>query len=732
VYNPDWRRSLLAIAIGLSLPLNAANACGPDFQLSLLDNRALSMTELPEGNFSFEVRRLGQDIPGLAQTSERTLAPYWDDNQQLYIEVRELLEQEELEAEHLKLVRQLRSLTDARQAEAEGIALPSEIRLYTAGAVAFANGDIALASEYFQRVLDLPPAERQMRATWAAYSLGRAQASVALNGPGASEEVRSDEQIAQLMQEATDAARKAFQLTRQLSAEGFSDPMELGIASLGEEARVLRAQGDWGTAIRLYASQYRHGSPTGYNSLRQLSGELGRMTDEQLVPLLGQAQVQQLLIARLLSRAAWSYGEQPNEENHLAELLLRSDIATLVDADRLAALSYQFGRYENAARFLEHADDSGLAWWLRAKLALRDGDKARAIDAYAKAAKAFPADEEWGIRRTENWDIEQITPRCRVEGESAILALARGYYLEAFDQLYRSGDIYWLDTAQVAERVLTTDELKGYVDAHVPAAPPETQDDRDNYRSRPPASLLRDLLARRLLREERYAEAPAYFDSPLLQSSAEQYGQARDEAESNWTKIGRAEAYYQAATLAREQGMELLGYEMSPDFHVLGGIHAMNHVDRQQPAGLLSTDEVQRQNTHLAQPNMRYHYRWVAADLANRAADLLPPRSQAFAAVLCKASGWLLYRDLESARTYYKRYVAEGPYVPWAENFGLNCQEPDFERANSRLWEDRQLAVHQAVRPYKSYLFGLAVLATLGAAWYWRRRKASLAGSRQL
>ena len=41
----------------------------------------------------------------------------------------------------------------------------------------------------------------------------------------------------------------------------------------------------------------------------------------------------------------------------------------------------------------------------------------------------------------------------------------------------------------------------------------------------------------------------------------------------------------------------------------------------------------------------------------------MPPRSQAFAAVLCKGSGWINYRDLEGARRYYQRYVKQGPYV---------------------------------------------------------------------
>ena len=161
-------RTLLAMAIGALLPLGAAQACGPDFPYRLLSDRAGALSEMPEGNFAFEVTRLGQDIPGLGQAGEATLEPYWDDDNQRYIDSREVVEQKQLGAEQFALVSRLRSLTDARQAEAEGAALPPELRLYVAGAVAFSEYDMALASDYFKRVLALPAAERARLSSWSA------------------------------------------------------------------------------------------------------------------------------------------------------------------------------------------------------------------------------------------------------------------------------------------------------------------------------------------------------------------------------------------------------------------------------------------------------------------------------------------------------------------------------------------------------------------------------------
>ena len=120
------------------------------------------------------------------------------------------------------------------------------------------------------------------------------------------------------------------------------------------------------------------------------------------------------------------------------------------------------------------------------------------------------------------------------------------------------------------------DELKHYVDTQVPAPPALSQQDRDNYVPLPVAAKLRNLLGRRLLREERYDEAPAYFDSVELQQKATWYGQLRHDAESKWWPSKRAFAYFHAATVARYDGMELLGYEMAPDYATFDGNYSLD------------------------------------------------------------------------------------------------------------------------------------------------------------
>ncbi|VVO88421.1 hypothetical protein PS876_02169 [Pseudomonas fluorescens] len=694
----NWPRHLLCLS--LSLPLGSALACGPDFPMRLLDNRGQTMSELPEGNFNFELSRLGKTIAGLKNVTAATYNPnesYAESTET--VEQREKAEQVGLKPEQQALVKQLRGLTDARQVEAQGASLPAEIRLYVAGAVAFATGNYQLAVEYFDRLLALPTDQRSLRSTWAAYSLGRAWFAISTEANNGVETLEK--------------SREAFRQTRQLSIDGFSDPLELGVASLGEEARILRTTGDWAGAIELYEAQNLHGSAVGNTSLKQLMNELAELPEGELARLLEHKPVQQLVTASLLSRQGWSFGDEPPNEKKLVKLLKNSTRGSLENADRLAAVNYQQGDYASAKAFLESAGDGGLAWWLRAKLALRDGDKNAAAAAYAKAAQAFPQTEDWGYRRTTDWAYETVQPKCRVEGESAILALQRGEYLQAFVQLFRSNDVYWFDAAAVAERVLTVDELKQYVDETVPAPAVLSQEERDSYVPLSVAAKLRNLLGRRLLREGHYEAAISYFDNPDLQHKARLYAEQRLKADAAWWPTRRASALYNAAWTAREWGMDILGYEVAPDYAVFGGGFSLENTEL-KVGPLVSEAEVQRQKISEAQPDQRFHYRFVATALASRAADNLPHTSQAFAAVLCNAAGF--NSSLEEQSALYQRYVKEGPYVPWAVDFGNQCPYPDFENADKRYVTQVTDSVRATLRPYKWPVQIAAILLVVGTA----------------
>lgn len=86
----------------------------------------------------------------------------------------------------------------------------------------------------------------------------------------------------------------------------------------------------------------------------------------------------------------------------------------------------------------------------------------------------------------------------------------------------------------------------------------------------------RDLLARRLVREGCYDRAYPYFHSPQdrnfgnlkVRDDVTSYARALGAAHGSWSRVNRARGWYRAAVLARQLGMEMMGYETGPDYFV--------------------------------------------------------------------------------------------------------------------------------------------------------------------
>jgi hypothetical protein len=702
----------------------------------------------------------------------------------------------------------LRQTSDGDTAFEQGQDLPADLRAYTAGAVDFGKNELDRAASRFQQVLTLPADQAMLRSVWAAYMLGRIHAAKA-------SEAASD--VATFQRERA-AAAKAFQQARTLAVGGASDPQGLAVASFGEEARLyLYSRGkqcSWSDllgsagfdgdnekldktcadgiatenlkrAITLYAAQAGHDSTSGVQSLVAIADNAMR-SEQRVAELIDSPVPQRLLVAYALARMSGSSEETSSDSaankpdprlQALVHAIEQRGLDQVAGADRLAALAYQLGHYELAGKLADKAPGP-MADWVHAKLALQKGDMAAASAAYAAAAKAFPRVDD-AQPAIEPANVHLLT------GERGVLALARGEYVEAMGHLYdaasgvggdgnvydedleMAGMGYGNDAAYVAERVLTVDELKAFVDAHAAATPipAKGKDENSYYRNlRPLGDNLRWLLARRLMRAGRYDEAQAYFpvdgdprfgtfdeegklQVSSLRSQARDYAQALHDSEHAWTDIGKAQALYAAAVIARESGMEILGYEQGPDYNDNGGSYqggsGQEADSLKQP--YVTDGERQRYAESVAKPNYRFHYRYLAADHAVRAADLLPARSQAFAAVMCQAVGWMLegppdYNDhhqgygepvpsepperLRRATAYYQRYVKQGPYVAWADNFGRNCEEPDFARARQLKRTQQVVAVRHAMRRYFPIeLAGFIVLISGLAAWIVLRRR---------
>lgn len=699
---------LSAALFGITLP---AAACGPDFPPELLMDRHASVHELVDGTFDFEASRL---VPRPATAFKPDENPWAAPG-----EARMELEKTQLGDDGLARSEAMRAADSDAQAWEAGAGLPEDVRLYAAGARAFHVGDYDIARARFDAVLALAPDQQKLRGVWARYMRGRLNRMAADGGAG----------VGQAEMDAAFAAAAAdYQAVRTAVATGAADTLGLAIASYGEEAALHLARGDIAAAVRLYAEQAAQGSASGRASLLFIARDV--FADEaRLRAALADPLLQHLLASYVYTRSGEFGAADGDGVPRPVERLERYYAAVEADAgamlagiDRVAAAAYRSGRFELAAK-LAPRSDGALAHWVRAKLAVRAGDDKGAADAYAQASRAFPRDEDWGANPNEGYSYPGFKPACRVDGERAILALGRGDYVEALSLFHAGGGQYWVDAAQVAERVLAIDELKSFVDARVPE-PAAARPDDNGFVAPQPDAQLRALLGRRLLRAGRYDEAAAYFPADL-RANAVAYAKARKDAASQ-RGIERAESLFRAAQLARASGMEILGYELAPDAAVYGGSYDIAAPDlAAQDKKLVGTDESQRVAASGPLPQQRFHYRYVAADLANQAADLVPARSQAFAAMLCSATGWLIYRDEAQARTYYRRYIEHGPYVPWAAQFGTACPAPDFAGAAQRQRLEQIRHVKRVVRQAAPWVATGLALAAVVVVLMIRRRRAT-------
>jgi hypothetical protein len=119
--------------------------------------------------------------------------------------------------------------------------------------------------------------------------------------------------------------------------------------------------------------------------------------------------------------------------------------------------------------------------------------------------------------------------------------------------------------------------------------------------------------------------------------------------------------------------MELFGTETAPDWSFydgqfeeidIGAFRAgqrmVDSPDQVLPEGPrkpgATRKEIRRNALWRPQPNTRFHYRYVAADLAWEAAQLAPPDEET-ARMLCVAGGWLKNRDAKAADRFYQELV---------------------------------------------------------------------------
>jgi len=557
--------------------------------------------------------------------------------------------------------------------------LPSEFECefadYDRGAFAFRRGNKHWdeAGKEWLTLLNRPAAERHYRTVWAAFMLGKM--AMAKGDP-----------------EAVDW----FEKTRQYAAQGFSDSLGMAADSYGWEARSEWKSGHPEKAAPLYLNQMALGDESAVASLKVLIPDQPQLTgtlDEQSAPLTTQEKVaagdpllRRVVTAHILADESGDdvFG-YPNNDNsdfgpstRWLKAVHEAHLSTVDDAEYLGWVAYMVGRYAEAQRWLDLCRyDTPAADWLRAKLELRSGrikDAARNMEKAWSIVRNPSAYTGWtgpgGVGGTYKESEWNMTMEQWATGDLGAVRLLRSDFVQALDTFLKGG--LWDDAAYVGERVLTTDELQDYVESLPPPAavakPPGgtvvTTGSTDT------AAALRYLLGRRLVREQSYATAERYLLPPYAKL-VEKYAQAlKDGANETLQKEQREEAFSTAAWLARFDGMEMMGSEVAPDDFQTGGAFPSIEVARNRISGqdVEDTDgkdvtvpmpilpgraEVRRLKENRIRPDVRFHYRVIAASLAMRAAAFMDDNTEELADALNTAGMWASDRDDKLGDRFY-------------------------------------------------------------------------------
>ncbi len=698
---PRLESAKMVALLGLLL-LAAAGAlgCVIGTPWQLLDNRRQTLRQTPANSFAWEAAHL-------VAAPKAAIVPRENDGDH---NARDRAEQAGLSPAQQQALAAMRATPTRAAALAQAHDLPIAIRLYTAGAVAFAHDDMAGARAQFRAVLALPASDARDRIVWAAYMLGR---TLARTGDPA-------------------GAARAFAQTRALAEAGAPDPLGLAAASLGEQARLAWAAGDHPAAIALYAQQAAAGSASAVQSLRiealrlltdpnHLGADLRDPLTARLLVITALARTGEYLRTRPgdltdAELAGADTGDTPNlSPLHALASAIAAEGAP-AGTDRLAALCYRLGDYETAAR-LAARTQTPLALWVRAKLALQRGDRAEAQLDYAQAIGA--------LANTPQLPSLEPSSRDLLQGESGALTLMRGDFPHAMQVLWPVAATYWGDVAYLAERVLTTDELRAFVDAHVPPRPGLVKY-TEAWQIDP--IRIRNLLGRRLMRDGRYAEAIPYFsmaapDGSDLRPAARALGDDLARAQSAFWAGDRASAGWRAALRLRERGMELTGTETEPDEAALDGAYPSGYGPPsgslfKQP-GTFVAAEPALYRASAPVPDRRYHYRFAAVELVRAAAAEIPARSQAYAAMLCRAARWMAQTPDAGAdvKSLWRQYVAHGAAVPFAPTFGRVCPDPDFSRLRRTRQRLVQIALRDTIHRHKPLVLGSFGVLLLAGGW---------------
>jgi hypothetical protein len=319
---------------------------------------------------------------------------------------------------------------------------------------------------------------------------------------------------------------------------------------------------------------------------------------------------------------------------------------------RLAWFMYKKGDIEQTSAYLDLCpEDDALANWLRFRLAQREGRTDEAVLFLKKWINQLQQSERVVFQFQYG---SKVRPKSAINGSLGTLLATQGQMMDAMLSFVKAGA--YEDAALIAERYIGTDELIQYVNSFELRAPYHAMEAFENeWRMESSYSTIQlrlsYLLARRLFREGRPEEALPYYP-PEISKLLNTYLDARANAGKFWKgRNTRSANLYLAARIMRWKGMELSGTELYPDYTIVNG-HFPWYGREEAKIGPESARPMYDETAPV--PNVRFHYRHVASDLAGQAATLSLNRHQK-AMILWSAGSWIKNRHPLDADVDYKK-----------------------------------------------------------------------------
>ncbi len=348
-------------------------------------------------------------------------------------------------------------------------------------------------------------------------------------------------------------------------------------------------------------------------------------------------------------------------------------------AYRIAHLAYNKGKIKLCEKWIAACpDDSLVKIWLQAKIYRKRGEYKQAAKKLRTWLKLYDERKKFYPKYPNELEIKCFDYQSRrmeftrdVRAELGCVMVSAYDFFEAMECFKRAKS--WYDMAYVAERLLSSKQLRQYVDVHC-------QDYNSDYDSNLNMNkydfyfyektgssgafnnCLKYLLARRLMREEKYDLALKYFPYQLAVVAGQYLEFKRKSEDKKYSLDQRALASYNAAKLMRHYGMSLVGTELYPDCHYcLGGF---SDDDSRKPFwwdGAVAGKIKALAEKHLLNINLRFHYRFKAAEMMRQAANQARLRDLK---ALCYFAGgcYIKGRDPKRADLQYKPLARLRPH----------------------------------------------------------------------